>query len=67
MCNKKLLEMCDEVSVLVDQLNNLSYNYKDDRQAIDEKLNKFDLIYDAANGDVLANTHLKSMTKEYIQ
>lgn len=65
--NKELLSMCEELEEMCDQLNNMSYNNKDDRNSIDAHLNKLDLMYDNLNGDVAAKKQYTKTPKAYKQ
>lgn len=50
MANKKILQILEEVESIIDQMNNLSYNNKEERQLLEAHESRLDLIYDDLEG-----------------
>lgn len=67
MTNKELLEMCEEVQTLVDQLNILDHSDIQDHRSIDDRLEQLQIIGSSLRGDIVAQSHFNRSQKHFIQ
>lgn len=65
--NQELLEMMESVDSICYELNNLSYNKKEDQHQIDQHTHKLDLIHKKLSGDITVDRLLKNQPKVYLQ
>ena len=65
--NQELLEMIEAVDSICYELNNLSYNKKEDQPQIDQHTYKLDLIHKKLSGDVTVDRSPNNQSKVYLQ
>lgn len=65
--SKNLLALIEEAESVIDQLNHMSYNKKEEQALIDSHLNKLDLVYESLNGNTASSLKLEKGTKTFLQ
>lgn len=65
--SKNLLALIEEAESVIDQLNHMSYNKKEEQALIDSHLNKLDLVYELLNGNTASSLKLEKGTKTFLQ